>query len=185
MDSLQDEFERWVGNQVIDRYNTDHRTSFRFHGRAGEAPDLEYRDGRRSLRVEVTEAFYDDKNDDAKHAKFIWLGARKHPDAPYKLSGENCDDKLVKNINSRLADKCSKSYGANCVLAVFVLAHLTRVWEMEVRLKDIRVPATNRFDAIYLCGEFASGSESPGGLRIWKLPVEPSDEIDGRLITKL
>jgi hypothetical protein len=179
MDSLQDEFERWVGDRVIDHYNTDHGTSFRFHGRAGEAPDLEYRDGSRSLRVGVTSAFYDDKNDDGKHAKFIWLAARKRPDAPHKLSSRDCDEKLVKNINARLADKCSKSYGANCVLTVFALADLTRVWEMESRLEDIRIPATNRFDAIYLCGEFPSGIESPGGFRIWKLPIEPSVEIDG------
>lgn len=62
---------------MIERYNADHGTSFRFHGRAGQAPDLEYRDGSRSLRVEVTAAFYDEN-----HARFKWLAARKHPDAP-------------------------------------------------------------------------------------------------------
>jgi hypothetical protein len=171
VDSLQDEFERWVGNQVIDRYNTDHGTSFRFHRRAGEAPDLEYRDGSRSLRVEVTGAYYDDdKDDDKKHAKWIWLGARKHPDAPHKLSGRDCDEKLVKNINAALVAKCANSYGANCVLAVYAFPHLTRVWEMESRLEDIRVPATNRFEAIYLCGEFPSATESSGGFRTWRLP---------------
>ncbi len=168
MDSIQNGVERWVGNQVIERYNTDHRTSFQFHGRAGEAPDLEYRDGSRSLRVEVTTAYYDDKNDKDKHAKFLWLAARKHPDAPQKLSGKDCDEKLVKNINARLADKCSKSYGPNCVLAVFVFPQLTRVWEMEARLEDISVPATNRFDAIYLFGEFPIGI-GPTELRVWKL----------------
>jgi hypothetical protein len=40
VDSLQEEFERCVGDQVIERYNADHGTSFRFHGRAGQAPDL-------------------------------------------------------------------------------------------------------------------------------------------------
>lgn len=149
---------------MIERYNADHGTSFRFHGRAGQAPDLEYRDGSRSLRVEVTAAFYDEN-----HARFKWLAARKHPDAPHKFSGRNCDEKLVENINAALIAKCAKSYGANCVLAVCVLPELTRVWEMEARLEDLRVPAANRFDVIYLCGEFPSPIGSSAERRIWKL----------------
>jgi hypothetical protein len=164
VDSLQEEFERWVGDQVIERYNADHGTSFRFHGRAGQAPDLEYRDGSRSLRVEVTAAFYDEN-----HARFKWLAAGKHPDAPHKFFGRNCDEKLVENINAALIAKCAKSYGANCVLAVCVLPELTRVWEMEARLEDLRVPAANRFDVIYLCGEFPSPIGSSAERRIWKL----------------
>jgi hypothetical protein len=97
MDALQEQFECWVGDQVIKRYNTDHGMSFQLHQRAGEAPDLEYRDGSRSLKVEVSTAYYDDK----EHAKFVWLAARKQPEAPHKWSGVDFDKKLVENINER------------------------------------------------------------------------------------
>jgi hypothetical protein len=160
MDALQEQFECWVGDQVIKRYNTDHGMSFQFHQRAGEAPDLEYRDGSRSLKVEVSTAYYDDK----EHAKFVWLAARKQPEAPHKWSGVDFDKKLVENINERLDAKCRKYYGPNCVLAVYVFPILSRVWEMELCLKDIRVPATNSFDAIFLCGDFP-----PAEFKVWKL----------------
>jgi hypothetical protein len=165
VDPIQEQFERWVGDQVIERYNTDHGTSFQFYGRAGEAPDLEYRDGSRSLKVEVSTAYYDDKED----AKFKWLTARKRPDAPSKWSGKNFEQYLVEDINARLVDKCAKSYGPNCVLVVCVLPSLTFAEEMELPLKDVRVPDTNPFDAIYLCGEFPAPIPSPAERRVWKL----------------
>ena len=164
MDRLQEQFERWVGDQVIQRYNTDHGTDFQFYGRAGEAPDLEYRGGSRSLKVEVATAYYD-----AEDAKFKWLAARKRPDAPDKWSGVDFDKKLVENINSELVDKCAKSYGPDCVLAVCVLPDLTYAEELESLLKDVRVPAANPFHVIYLCGEFPAPIGSPAERRVWKL----------------
>jgi hypothetical protein len=74
-----------------------------------------------------------------------------------------------RQINSALVAKCAKSYGPNCVLAVCVFPTLTRAWEMESRLEDIRVPATNPFDAIYLCGVFPAPIGTPAELRVWKL----------------
>jgi hypothetical protein len=164
MDPLQEQHERWVGDQVIERYNTDYCASFQFYRRPGEAPDLEYRDGSRLLGVEVATAYYD-----IEDAKFKWLEARKRPDAPRKWYGKNFDESLVENINSELVDKCAKSYGPNCVLAVCVYPSLTRAWEMESRLKDVRVPATNPFDAIYLYGEFPAPIPNPAERRVWKL----------------
>ena len=164
MDPLQEQHERWVGDQVIERYNTDYCTSFQFYRRPGEAPDLEYRDGSRLLGVEVATAYYD-----IEDAKFKWLEARKRPDAPREWCGENFDGNLVENINSELVDKCAKSYGPNCVLVVCVLPSLTFAEEMELLLKDVRVPDTNPFDAIYLCGEFPAPIPSPAERRVWKL----------------
>ena len=94
MDPLQEQHERWVGDQVIERYNTDYCTSFQFYRRPGEAPDLEYRDGSRLLGVEVATAYYD-----IEDAKFNWLEARKRPDAPREWCGENFDENLAENIN--------------------------------------------------------------------------------------
>jgi hypothetical protein len=164
MDPLQEQHERWVGDLVIEQYNTDHRTNFQFYGRAGVAPDLEYREGNRCLRVEVVTAYYD-----AEDAKFHWLPVRKRPDGLHKLSGGDFDKRLAEDINSALDAKCRKSYGPNCVLAVCVLPDLTRTWEMESHLEDIRVPATNPFDAIYLCGQFPAPIGSPAERRVWKL----------------
>jgi hypothetical protein len=163
MDPLQEQHERWVGDRVVEQYNTDHGTSFRFYGRAGEAPDLEYRENR-SLGIEVVTAYYDKED-----AKFKWLGARERPDAPSKWSGVDFDKSLVENINAALVAKCAKSYGPNCVLAVCVFPDLTHAWEMESRLEDIRIPATNPFDAIYLCGRFPAPIGTPAELRVWKL----------------
>jgi hypothetical protein len=164
VDPIQEKHELWVGDQVIQRYNADHGTSFQFHGRPGVAPDLEYREGNRSLGVEVATAYYD-----IEDAKFKWLEARKRPDAPRQWCGENFDENLVENINSELVDKCAKSYGPTCVLGVYVFPMLTRAWEMESRLEDIRVPDTNPFDAIYLCGEFPAPIPNPAERRVWKL----------------
>ncbi len=86
-----------------------------------------------------------------------------------KWSGVDFDKKLVEDINARLVDKCAKFYRPNCVLAVCVLPDLTRAWEMELLLKDVRVPATNPFDAIYLCGRFPAPIGSPAERRVWKL----------------
>ena len=165
MDSLQEQHERWVGDQVIQWYNSGHGTSFRFSGRAGVAPDLEYCEGSRSLRIEVATAYYD-----AEDAKFKWLAARKRPDAPNQWSGVDFEQSLVENINSALDAKCGKSYGPNCVLAICVLPPLTSAEEMQSLLGSVSVPATNPFDGIYLCGEFpaAIGSSAPER-RVWQL----------------
>jgi hypothetical protein len=164
VDPLQGQHERWVSDQVIQRYNVEHGTSFRFYGRAGVVLDLEYREGSRCLRVEVVTAYYD-----AEDAKFKWLAARKRDDARNRSSGVDFDKSLVENSNSALDAKCAKSYGPNCVLAVCVLPRLTHAWEMESLLKDIRVPAINPFDAIYLCGEFPAPIPTPAERRVWKL----------------
>ena len=165
MGPIQEKHERWVGDRVIESYNSEHRTSFRFRGRVGVAPDLEYREGNRSLGVEVVTAYYDEAED----AKFKWLWARKRRDAPDKWFGRNFERRLVENINSALANKCRKSYGPNCLLAVCVLPDLTFAEDMESLLKGVRIPTTNPFEGIYLCGQFPAPIGSPAEQRVWKL----------------
>lgn len=165
MDLLQEQHERWVGDQVIQWYNSRHGASYRFHGRAGEAPDLEYRDGDRALRVEVVTAYYD-----VEDAKFKWLDARKRPDAPNRWSGVNFEDSLVENINSAIEAKCEKSYGSNCALAICVLPPITAAEEMESLLAGVRVPPKNSFHGIYLYGEFPGPvGSSTLEKRVWQL----------------
>src|SRR5262249_6343112 len=150
MDSVQEKHERRVGDQLIEWYNEQRGgTSFRFDGRPVDTPALKYRDGVHWLGGEVVSAYYD-HND----AKFHWLAKRQRPDAPDEWEGVNFEQSLVENINLALVAKCRKSYGANCLLAVYVFPDLTHADEMESLLKNVRVPATHRFDGIYLCGEF-------------------------------
>jgi len=156
--------ERWVGDQVIDWYNSRHGTNFRFHGRCGDAPDLEYRDDGRFLRIEVVTSYYD-KDD----AKFIWLNARKRPDSPKKWSGRDFDEKLLDDINEDIKNKCANSYGPNSVLAVCVLPSLTSANDMEARLEEISVPANNPFDGIYLYGKFPAPIGIPPECKVWQL----------------
>lgn len=151
MDSAQEHYERRVGDQLIEWYNQRHRTSFRFDGRTDEAPDLKYRDGKHWLRVEVTSAYYDPKDD----AKFKWGAERQLPDAPREWEGKDFEEFLVARINSVIVAKCRNDYGPHCLLAVYVLGDMTFADEMEALLKSVSVPATPQFDGIYLCGEFA------------------------------
>lgn len=163
VDPLQEQHERWVGQQVIEWYNSQHGTSFVFHQRCGVAPDLEYRDGSKLLRVEVVTAYYDTED-----AKFRWLTARKR-NAPTEWFGVDFEKNLVRDINSELVKKCRKSYGPYCSLAVCVLPDLTSADDMECLLKDINVPPNNPFDGIYLCGQFPAPIGSPANRRVWQL----------------
>lgn len=128
------------------------------------------------LRVEVTSAFYDDEND----AKYEWHPKRGRPDAPDKWEGKDFEQYLVNDINSRIAKKCRNAYGPNCLLAVYVFPKLTPADEMETLIKGVRVPATHRFEGIYLCGEFPlpldlyisrvlEGERPPPEQRVWRL----------------
>jgi hypothetical protein len=150
MDSAQETHERHVGDILIEWYNQRHGTSFRFAGRLGDAPDLTYRENRK-LGVEVVSAYYDDHED----AKFQWLNARGRSDAPDKWEGKNFEQYLADDITAKVADKCGKSYGLNCLLAVYVYASMSFADDMETIVKSVSVPATHGFDGVYLCAEFA------------------------------
>src|ERR1044071_4473576 len=119
MDSEQERHERCVGEQLIEWYNRQHGTSFQFAGRPGDAPDFIYSENRK-LGVEVVSAYYDDRED----AKFHWLRARGRVDAPKEWEGKNFEQYLTDDITVKIADKCGKSYGIHCLLAVYVYASL-------------------------------------------------------------
>ena len=150
MDSAQEKHERRVGDILIEWYNQQHGTLLQFSGRPGDAPDLTYRE-KRKLGVEVVSAHYDDRED----AKFQWLNARGRPDAPKEWEGKNFEQYLADDISAKIADKCGKSYGLNCLLAVYVYASLSFADDMETIVNSVRIPATHGFDGIYLCAEFA------------------------------
>jgi hypothetical protein len=76
---------------------------------------------------------------------------------------------LVENINAQLVEKCRKSYGMHCSLAVCVLPDLTSAEEMELLLGGVNIPASNPFNGIYLCGEFPAPIGTPAERRVWQL----------------
>ncbi len=165
MDAVQEQHERAVGERFIGWYNSNCGTHYEYCGRAGEAPDLMFRDGSNDLRIEVTDAYYD-----AADAEVRWKNARGMPDAPNKWSGVNVDDALAKHITARIERKSRSAYGGKCFLLVNVNPAITTAFELEALLPTISLPARHFFSAIYLVGGFGwSSSGEQGGYRCWKL----------------
>jgi len=164
MDQVQERFERAVGDDFVRWYNAVNGTAFTFSGRAGEAPDLVYRDGETPLHIEVSAAYYDDAE-----AALRWKNLRLRPDAPDRGSGINPDESLVAHINDVLAKKVAKAYGAACVLVLYVSPPVTTAEELEALLPRPMLPAGHSFEGVYLAGDFRVTRDSIGGYRVWRL----------------
>ena len=166
MDETQERFEQAVGDQFIDWLNTTSGFKYTFKGRGNTAPDLIYSDGQSELGIEITSAYYD-----SDHAKMQWQLARKIPDAPTTWSGMNFDERLAKNIESKISEKCINDYGPNSVLIVFVRADLTFHNELVDLLNGIHLPTSIPFSAIYLLGLFPVSSDCPSGYQVIPIKV--------------
>jgi hypothetical protein len=164
MDALQERHERAVGDRFFDWYNGRHSTSFAYHGRAGEAPDLVYRDAGRAVRLEVRGCYYNNAD-----ALVMWQNARKLPNAPKRWSGVGFDEDLIANINTGLKEKCAKAYGSACWLIISLRPAMTTAEEVSDMMGGITIPERNPFDAIYLTGVFPVSTSSAGGYRCWRL----------------
>lgn len=165
MDETQRQHEQAVGDAFIQVYNRLKRCRYTFAGRAGEAPDLVYRDDGPEIRLEIVDCYYD--TDDAK---VKWQNARDVYDAPTEWSGVNPDDALLDSINAALRGKCAKDYGPNCLLIVNVSPGVTTAEEMGALLENVAIPGDPRFAGIYLTGMFGFSSDgSMGGYRVWEL----------------
>jgi hypothetical protein len=168
MDQIQGKHERTVGEAFIRWFNAKYGNQFKYDNRPHEAPDLRYMDGNQALNIEITGAYYDDRDD----AAMQWKAARKEDDAPYGWSGRDFDRTLVsniRNISAAIAKKCRKDYGKNCVLVVAVRPAITSDDEMEQMLSEIKIPEKTPFAGIYLTGEFPRTDSSRGGFRYWQL----------------
>jgi hypothetical protein len=165
MDEIQDKHERAVGEAFIRWFNAKCGKQFKYDNRPHEAPDLRYMDGNRVLNIEITDAYYDNRDD----AAMQWKAARKEDDAPYRWSGRDSDRTLVSNISETIAEKCRKDYGKDCVLVVAVRPAITSDDEMEQMLSEIKIPEKTPFPGIYLTGEFPWTDSSRGGFRCWQL----------------
>jgi hypothetical protein len=164
MDQVQPLHERAVGDAFIRWFNHGHGKNFTYDNRPREAPDLRYTDEREVLNLEITDAYYDEHD-----AVMQWKTARGRPDAPDRWAGMNFDEALIVNISERIAGKCSRDYGPNCVLVISVRPALTTGDEMEQMLSDIVIPERVPFAGIYLMGDFGSTASSKSESRCWQL----------------
>jgi hypothetical protein len=164
--TTQAEMERMAGDRFIAWYNLSHGTNFAFAMRPGDAPDLEYRDGRNTLRVEVTEAFYDDLSD----PRFKWQHLRGDSNAPRAWAAVEPDGALAVRIQARLQQKAVKAYGPGCILLIHVDPTASNPEDVERILRDINIPAKHGFEGVYVAGFFGfSGRNEAPGYRCWGL----------------
>ena len=165
MNRAQEQNERLVGEHFIGWYNQVHGTKYRYAGRPDSAPDLLYRDGRATLTLEITEAFYDTAD-----AKFKWKNRRGEPDAPRAWAGVEPDGALGIQIGLQIAKKAANAYGSGCVLVVDIDPTVSNPADLERALPKVPLPLKHSFRGVYVGGffGFSSGNES-SGYRCWKL----------------
>lgn len=78
---LKREVERAIGDAFVEWLNRATRSHFQFDRIGGDPPDLVYRDGDKTMPVEVTTSYYHDDD-----AIMLWKHARKDRTAPMKWS---------------------------------------------------------------------------------------------------
>ncbi len=167
MDAIQEQHERAVGDAFVDWYNKLTGSSFEYHARGADPPDLIYREGTKELLLEITGGYYDDE-----HATMLWQNAREVPGAPDSWSGKSPDQKLIESINLALGKKSNKAYPSACLLVVAVYPDLVSSKEFVALLPEICVPTGHPFAAIYAGGLFPESMGSAGGYSWWR--VSPS-----------
>jgi hypothetical protein len=164
VEEIQVQHERAVGDALIQWLNARDRSQFIFLRRGNEAPDLIYHWEGRRLGVEVVGAYYSQSD-----ASFQWQNARQLPSAPEQWRGIDFDKGLKHSIEQRLAEKCAKAYGDNCILLVAVRPPLTPMADFQSMLVTVALPAAVPFVGIYIGGEFPVSSRSQGGYFAWQL----------------
>ena len=163
-ESIRDLHERGVGDAFISWFNAQHGTSYSFAQRGGDPPDVLYRDGSKTLPLEITTAYYD-----AADARARWKIARHDPDAPTGWSGFDANTKLIENIRSIIVDKCLGQHDPGTLLVISIYPAVTTAEEVDTLLEGISISARNPFDGIFLIGNFGiSSSGGRSGYQVWK-----------------
>jgi hypothetical protein len=165
-ESLKQKVERAVGDEFVEWLNRTTGSEFQFERTGANPPDLVYRDGNKTLPVEVATSYYNEND-----AIMRWKFARKDPTAPTKWESPltNPDQALIADINKRIAKKCLGKHDLETVLVVEIYPAITTKAEFEELKNGIAIPSSIPFAAIYVAGTFPHGSDSPGGYFCWKV----------------
>ena len=166
MESLQQDFERGVGDRFAEWLASSTGTPCTFLRRADQAPDLIYSFREADLLIEITAAYYD-----RAHAEFLWKGARNAQDAPAGWSGDGPDKSLADAIACCIFEKSKKRYGANTILLIELPPGVTSAERLAELLVGLTLPSAMQFVGIYVVGRFPITVGSTGGYRV--LPIKP------------
>src|SRR5262249_22069757 len=144
-EALKQQVERAVGNDFVEWLNQTTGTKFQFDQIGADPPDLIYRDGNKTLPVEVATS-YAYEND----AIMRWRIARKDPTAPvmWRSFRTNEDQALIADINKRIAEKCLGKHDVGTVLVVETFPEITTSARFEALKHDIAIPNSIPFTAI-------------------------------------
>jgi hypothetical protein len=165
-ESLKQKVERAIGDEFVEWLNRTTGSQFQFERLGANPPDLMYRDGDKTLPVEVATSYYNEND-----AIMRWKVARKDPTAPKKWDSpqKNPDQALIADINKQIAKKCLGKHDLGTVLVIEIYPAITTKAEFEEWKNGIAIPSSIPFAAIYAAGSFPHGSDSPGGYFCWKL----------------
>ncbi len=165
-DSLKQQVERAIGDSFIEWLNRTTGSKFQFERIGADPPDLVYRDGDKTLPVEVATSYYHTED-----AIMRWKHARKDPTAPTKWSEplNEPDQRLIADINKRIAEKCLGKHDLGIVLVIEIYPAITTKVEFEELKNSIAIPSSIPFTAIYVAGDFGYSRDGPGGYFCWRV----------------
>jgi hypothetical protein len=165
-ESLKQEVERAVGDKFVEWLNRATGSEFQFERIGADPPDLVYRDGDKTMPVEVATSYYHKED-----AIMRWKHARKDRTAPMKWSKplDEPDQRLITGINQRIVEKCLGTHDVGTVLIIEVYPAITTKAEFEELKSSIATPSSTPFAAIYVAGRFGHSRDGAGGYSCWKV----------------
>jgi hypothetical protein len=165
-DSLKQQVERAIGDSFIEWLNRMTGSNFQFECVGANPPDLVYRDGDKTLPVEVSTSYYHKED-----AIMRWKHARRDPTAPTKWSKplNEPDQRLIADINKRIDEKCLGKHDSGTVLVIEIYPAITTKVEFEELKDSIAIPNSIPFTAIYVAGDFPHSHDGPGGYFCWEV----------------
>jgi len=163
---LKRKVERVIGDKFVEWLNRATGSQFHFDRIGADPPDLVYRDGDKSIPIEVATSYYHDED-----AIMRWKHARKDRTAPTKWSKplDEPDQRLITGINQRIVEKCLGTHDVGTVLVIEIYPAITTKTEFEELKSSIAIPSSTPFNAIYVAGNFPHGRDAAGGYFCWKV----------------
>ena len=163
---LKQKVERAIGDEFVEWLNRATGSEFQFGRTGADPPDLVYRDGDKTLPVEVATSYYHEED-----AIMLWKHARKDRTAPVKWSKplDEPDRRLITDINDRIVEKCVGTHDVGTVLVIEIFPAITTKSEFEELKSRIAISNSIPFAGIYVAGSFPHGGDGPGGYFCWKV----------------